>query len=125
MYNKKWASACCLPAGGDIIGEGIGEEAGKGIVRVHLRGGVELKKASFPEITALHVKIKLLKGESHFKRIDVPRGHPQNPMTHRELAEKFRDCATPCTWPMNEDNLSRPVGIFVYLEKLEDLSPLI
>jgi hypothetical protein len=126
MYNKRWASACCLPAGGDIDGtEDTGEEAGEGIIKVHLRAGLEIEKVGSLEITSFILKSKSLKGESHFKRIDVPRSHPQNPMTLEELAAKFRDYAAHCTRPLNEDNLSRLVGIFDYLEKLEDLSPLI
>lgn len=92
---------------------------------MHLRAGLEIEKAGSLEITSFFLNRKSLKGKSHFKRIDVRRGHPQNPMTHEELAAKFRDYAAHCTRPLNEDNLSRLVGIFVSLVKLEDLSPLI
>jgi 2-methylcitrate dehydratase PrpD len=88
-------------------------------------GRVEFEKASSREITPSIVKIKSLKGESRSQRINVPRGHPKNPMTHEELAAKFRDYAAHCARPLNEENLSRLAGIVDHLERLDDLSHLI
>jgi len=43
--------------------EGIGEEDGEGITKVHLRVGGEIEKASSREITPSIVKIKSLRGK--------------------------------------------------------------
>jgi len=45
--------------------------------------------AMFPQKSPAVVEIKTITGESYVKRIDCPKGEPENPLSNEELEEKF------------------------------------
>ncbi len=85
----------------------------------------EMEKSSSREISPSVVEVKTRKGEMVSQRVDLPKGHPRNPMTDEELADKFRDCARHGARPLGEKNLDRIIEMVYNLEKLEDLSQLV
>jgi len=85
----------------------------------------EIEKMSSREISPAVVEVKTKMGEVYSQRIDIPKGHPQKPMSDGELATKFMDCAHHAARPSNEKNLDRFIQIVYNLEKLDDLSQLI
>ena len=50
--------------------------------------------AQYPATRAARVTIKLKKGTVYSEKLDGPRGSPENPVTRREVEEKFRTLAT-------------------------------
>ncbi len=50
--------------------------------------------ALFPEKRAAIVQINLTNGKSYKSRVDIPKGEPENPLSEKELLEKFTELAT-------------------------------
>lgn len=93
--------------------------------KVHPRVDEEIEKVSSREITPSILEVKTKMGKIHSQRIDIPKGHPRNPMSDEELAAKFIDCAHHAARPLKERNLNRLIQVVNNLEKLDDLSQLI
>jgi 2-methylcitrate dehydratase PrpD len=55
----------------------------------------------------------------------VAKGHPDNPMSFDELADKFRDCASHSTQPLSGDAVERVIELCANLESVDDISELI
>ena len=47
----------------------------------------------YPEGLPTRVTVRTASGNEYVKQIDFPQGHPRNPMSDREVEEKFRDLA--------------------------------
>ena len=58
----------------------------------------EAEKAGLNKMTSI-VKIHLKDGKTITGRAEVANGHPQNPMTYEDEADKFRGCAEFAKWP--------------------------
>lgn len=67
------------------------------------------------------VTIKLRDGTEVSHEVDHPRGHPSNPLTHDEIADKFRDCAQ---HTLSARDIERCVELVTHLESLGDVSAL-
>jgi 2-methylcitrate dehydratase PrpD len=93
--------------------------------KVNPRLDPEMERSGSREISPSVVEVKTRKGEVYSQRVDLPKGHPQNPLSDEELAAKFLDCARHAARPLREKNLERIVEIVYNLEKLDDLSPLV
>ncbi len=85
----------------------------------------EMERSSSREISPSVVEVKTKRGGVYSQRIDIPKGHPRNPMTDEELAAKFLDCANHAVHPWQEKNLSRLLETIFELEKVEDLSQVV
>jgi len=85
----------------------------------------EMEKAGSREISPAIVEVKTKMDKIYSQRVDIPRGHPRNPMSDEELAAKFMDCAHHSVRPLSEKNLNRLIQMVYNLEKLDDLSQLI
>ncbi|MBI5968026.1 MAG: MmgE/PrpD family protein [Deltaproteobacteria bacterium] len=85
----------------------------------------EIEKMSSREISPAILEVKTERGGSYSQRIDIPKGHPRNPLSDEELAAKFRDCSRHAARPLPEENLNRLIDMIYSLEKLDDLTQLI
>ena len=47
----------------------------------------------YPEGLPTRVTVRTASGNEYVKQIDFPQGHPRNPMSDREVEEKFRNLA--------------------------------
>jgi len=90
--------------------------------RVVPRLDPEMERSGSREISPSVVEIRGGKGEVHSQRIDLPRGHPRNPMTDGELTAKFKDCARHAARPLKEKDLDDLIKLVYDLERLDDLS---
>ena len=68
------------------------------------------------------VKIHRRSGASLERRVDYPRGAPQNPLSREELHEKFRDCARGVLPPVQS---ARALDLLASIEALPRLDDLI
>ena len=66
--------------------------------RVNFSVDPEAEKAGLNKMTSL-IKIHLKGGKTISGRADFAKGHPSNPMSYDETADKFRGCAEFAKWP--------------------------
>ena len=59
------------------------------------------------------------------KDTSTPKGHPDNPMSFEELAEKFRDCASHSAEPLQKGNLEKAIDLCAKLEKVDDVRQVV
>jgi 2-methylcitrate dehydratase PrpD len=71
------------------------------------------------------VTFQTLSGKSFSKRIDVMKGHPQNPLTREEFLEKFRDCARHAAKPIKSERLEEILASLESIEKIKDMNQLV
>ena len=55
----------------------------------------------------------------------TPKGHPDNPMSFDELAEKFRDCTSHSAEPLQKDNVEKAIDLCANLEKVNDVGQIV
>ena len=55
----------------------------------------------------------------------VAKGHPDNPMSFAELADKFRDCASHSTRPLASENVERAIEPARILKGLPDVTEIV
>ena len=48
----------------------------------------------YPESTYFRLELTTRSGERHVSQVRYPKGHPKNPLTDREVEDKFRRQAT-------------------------------
>lgn len=58
------------------------------------------------------------------RQVDVPLGHPQNPISDDALVSKFMDCAGHSVKSFSAEDLSRVAGLVLNLEQLDDIREL-
>jgi 2-methylcitrate dehydratase len=78
-------------------------------------------EALFPGLQRVIVAIETVAGEEHTKQVDYPKGDPRNPLTDREVEEKFDALAEPV---LPAGSLKRVKGACWNLEKLESITGL-
>src|ERR1051326_9230809 len=66
--------------------------------RVNFYVDPEAKKAGLNKMTSI-LKIRMKNGQIISGRADVAKGHPANPVSFEEEADKFRGCAEYAKWP--------------------------
>lgn len=74
-----------------------------------------------PILTPSIITVKLKDGREFSKRVDIAKGHPENPLSRDEIVVKFRDCAEPIIGRNRVDRSSNMIWI---LEKIEDINQL-
>jgi 2-methylcitrate dehydratase len=67
------------------------------------------------------VEIKTKQGITYKRRVDYPKGDPRNPMTDRELEDKFRTMAEKF---MTKKQIRNSVATIYEMEKLDDIGKL-
>jgi len=70
---------------------------------------------------ATEVSLRLKDGTILTRRVDQPKGAPENPLSREELLNKFRNCASVC---FNEDSIERIIDKVMNIEKIRTLKPL-
>lgn len=53
------------------------------------------------------------------------KGHPNNPMSFDELADKFRDCVTHAVYPLPEANVERAIELCANLEDVSHVAQIV
>lgn len=91
------------------------------MARVTLYVDDELERLGYDQVRS-RIRVRLKDGRVIEGRHDVARGHPANPMSWSELAEKFRDCARRVL-PQNRAN--RAIEMVARIEQLTRLGPLL
>lgn len=66
--------------------------------RVNFYIDPEAEKAGLNKMTSV-IKVHLRGGKAISGRADYAKGHPSNPMSYDETADKFRGCADYAKWP--------------------------
>ena len=71
------------------------------------------------------VEVSLKNGRKTSRRVDMVKGHPQNPMSLTECEEKFRACLRSSAKPLGERKASALIQALRNLETLSDVSQLV
>ena len=91
------------------------------VKRVNFYVDPESEKAGLNKMTSL-LKIHLKNGQVLSGRAEFAKGHPANPMSFEEEADKFRGCAEFAKWPaVKAESVIEAVK---NLEALTDVSKL-
>jgi 2-methylcitrate dehydratase len=77
--------------------------------------------AEYPGSVPNRVTVKLDDGKTLSVRVDVPRGHPKNPMTEEEIEQKFR---TLTKGVLKEPQVKKTLELVRTIEKQSDVSGL-
>ncbi len=80
----------------------------------------EIEKV-FPALQRVIVKITTTDGREFTKQVDYPKGDPRNPLTDREVEEKFEALAGPVLTPARQTRVKEAVW---GMEKLASISTL-
>ncbi|MBI5967006.1 MAG: MmgE/PrpD family protein [Deltaproteobacteria bacterium] len=71
------------------------------------------------------VNIHTNSGKSFSKRIDVFKGHPQNPLSQEEFLKKFRDCARFSAVPMELQRLEKILTHLLDMENIQNIKQIV
>ncbi len=80
----------------------------------------EIEKV-FPKLQRVIVKVKTTDGREFEKQLDFPKGDPRNPLTDREIEEKFDALAAPV---LSEERRRKVKDAVWKLEKLSSITEL-
>ena len=78
-------------------------------------------EAVFPELQRVIVTLKTTDGREHTRQVDYPKGDPRNPLTDREVEEKFEALAGPV---LSDETAERVKEAVWRLEKLGSITEL-
>jgi 2-methylcitrate dehydratase PrpD len=92
------------------------DDVQKMIDRVRFYVDPDAEKAGYDKMTTI-LKINLKDGRTISGRADFGKGSPINPMSHDEVADKFRGCAAFAEWPTAKANQAVDM-----VRKLEDIA---
>src|SRR6266581_9148195 len=79
-------------------------------------------EALFPKFQPSRVTIMTNDGKSHSTRVDVPKGHPRDPMTEEEIAVKFTALGGDV---IGKDQCKKLQSFIMNLEKADKLDELL
>lgn len=128
-FSIPWAIGCAIARSKvtlrDFIPEGIKDaDALKQAKKVNFRQDDSL--GSQHGIAAGIVEIKTKGAKKTFaKRIDHPFGHPLRPMGEKDLADKFRDCASYAVKPLSKEITEEVIETVTHLEKVGAIEELV
>ncbi|MCC7346380.1 MAG: MmgE/PrpD family protein [Variibacter sp.] len=71
------------------------------------------------------VEVALKNGREAALRVDAVKGHPKNPMSFDECAEKFWSCAKAAARPLDHAKLAQAVEAVRRLERVEDVAEIV
>ena len=71
------------------------------------------------------VRIDLKNGKFFEKQLTVGYGHPQNPISWKDLADKFRDCTSYSAKPMSKDNIEKAIDMISSLEHIDNADDIV
>jgi 2-methylcitrate dehydratase PrpD len=93
--------------------------------RVSIEVDADLEREFGRVIGPSIVEITLKDGREAALRVDAVKGHPRNPMSFDECAEKFWSCASFAARSLDRAKLEQAVEMVRDLEKVEDVSALV
>ena len=64
-------------------------------------------------------------GKVFSKRIDVFKGHPENPLSREEFLQKFRECARYSAVPISRGRLEEMLACLQDIERIQDIDQLL
>ncbi len=70
------------------------------------------------------VTIELAGGKSYSKQIDIAYGDPQNPISWKDLIDKFLDCVSYSAKPISSRNAGKMIDMITHLEEIEDVTEI-
>ena len=91
--------------------------------KVHVVADPEIE-AVFPKLQRVIVTIKTTDGREISKQLDFPKGDPRNPLTDREVEEKFDALAAPVLTDRSRDHLKQAVWGLEQLGSISELMDL-
>ena len=91
------------------------------IARIHFGVNPVAEAAGYNKMTTI-LDIRLRDGRTISGRADFAKGSPAIPMTYREVADKFLDCAAFARW--SHEKASRVVDMVGKLETVVDIRTL-
>jgi len=71
------------------------------------------------------VKMTMKGGREFRKRVNVPYGHPEKPMSLQDITEKFRDCVAHSARPLAGQSIENLLEMMTTLNTLKDLSQVV
>lgn len=71
------------------------------------------------------VEINLNNGKSYSKQLEICYGHPQNPMSWNDLANKFRDCISYSKRVLSKEKTERVIDMIRHLDEIDDINQMI
>src|SRR5437667_2413101 len=89
--------------------------------RVNFYVDPEAEKAGLNKMTSI-IKIHMKDGKTIAGRAEFAKGHPDNPMSYEDEADKFRGCAEFAKWPSAK--AESVIQIVRTLEKASDVSKI-
>ncbi len=103
----------------DFTSEGLGQQE---VLRLAVKGSHELDPSLSPH--AGIVEVVLSSGATVTRRVDVPLGHPDRPLSREQLVDKFMDCASHAPLPLSHAALESVVDLIDRLENLDDVAAI-
>ena len=91
------------------------------IGRIHLGVNPVAEAAGYNKMTTI-LDIRLQDGRTISSRADFAKGSPAIPMSFKEVADKFLDCAAFARW--SRDKASRVIDVVGRLESVADIRTL-
>ncbi len=71
-----------------------------------------------------NVVVKTTDGRTLSKRVDIPRGQPENPMSWDEYVDKFKTCSSYAAKPLRPENIDLFIQHVQSLERMDDVATL-
>jgi len=78
-------------------------------------------KGWYPQAMPTRVSVRTAMGKEYVKQVDFPLGHPRNPMSDREVEEKFRTLAT---GKLDRAQAGKVIDLVWKLDRLKDIGSL-
>ena len=88
--------------------------------KIKVRANPEFTQA-WPQAYPFRISVTLRSGDSHVREIRHAKGHPDNPMSDREIEDKFRRLALPV---MTQAQVDRALAQLWQLENLNSIRDL-
>ena len=82
-------------------------------------------KDSRSVVGPIKIRIKMRDGKELSNRVELAKGHPQNPMTEFELSKKFKDCVKHSAKPISEQNIEQLLIMLGELEKVDNIGKVV
>ncbi len=76
----------------------------------------------YPHAMPTRITIRTKAGNGYVQQVDYPLGHPKNPMSDREVEDKFRRLAT---GKIDRSHMNKVIDLVWKLDQLKDISVLI
>lgn len=76
-------------------------------------------------IPPVDIEIDTKDGKHYKKTVEFAKGHPQNPMSMSECAQKLKNCARFSAKPLPERNIDRIYQLVEHLDELDDVTVIL